>query len=101
MGQEWLQAAQGVLGLCQLSIESGQLSFSLFQNESVILRVDFEKDVTFPNRLIILHIQLDGLTTHPGRNTHHIGARCRIIGPWMSLDDSPDIKGYDYGAGND
>src|SRR4029077_2206656 len=85
----------------QLSIQSGQLSFSLFQNESVILRVDFEKHVAFLNRLIILHIQLDGLTTHPWCNAHHVGARRRIICPRMSLDDSPDVKGYDYGADND
>src|SRR6202030_3643582 len=52
MGQEWFEAVQGVIGLCELLIQSGQLSFSLFQGESVILRVDFEKHVTFLYRLV-------------------------------------------------
>src|SRR6266511_4976874 len=92
MGQEWFHAVQGVLCLCELSIHSGQLSLSLFQYESVILRVDFEKYVAFLYRLVILHIQLDDLTTHTRCNAHHIGARCRIIGPRMSLDDSPNVE---------
>src|SRR5947207_9183394 len=40
MGQQWFQAVQGVLSLCELSIQSGQFSFSRLQDESVILRID-------------------------------------------------------------
>src|ERR1700757_1281372 len=101
MGQEWFHAIQGVLGLCELSIHSGQLSLSLFQDESVILRVDFEKHVAFPYRLVVLHIQLDGLTTHARRNAHHIGSRCCIIGPWMALDYSPDVERDQHRTGDD
>src|SRR5207244_7041453 len=41
--QQWFQALQGAMGLCNLSIQRGQISFSLFQDELVILGVDFEK----------------------------------------------------------
>src|SRR6266513_1558789 len=92
MGQEWLQALQGVLSLCELSIQSGQFSFSLFQDESVILRIDFEKHVVLLHRLVILHIQFEDLTTDTRRNADHVGARGRISGPRMSLDDSPDVE---------
>src|SRR5438552_14695308 len=68
VGQQWFQALQGAMGLCNLSIQSGQISFSLFQDESVILRVDFEKHVAFLYLLVILHIQLDDLTPPPTRN---------------------------------
>src|SRR6266702_2054148 len=101
MGQEWFQAVQSVMGLCELSIQSGQLSFSLFQDESVILRVDFEKHVAFLHRLVVLQIELEDLTTHTRRNAYHVGARSRVVGPRMSLDDSPDVKCDDHRAGDD
>src|SRR5947207_12312660 len=101
MGQEWFQAVQGVMGLCELLIQSGQFSFSLFQDESVILRVDFEKNVAFLYRLVILHIQLDDLTSDARRNAHHIGARGRIIRARMSFDDSPDVECDDHRARDD
>src|SRR5262249_30649910 len=72
MRQEWFQAMQSILSLCELLIHSGQLSLSLFQDESVIFRVDFEKHVALLYRLVVLHIELDGLTTHTWRNAHDI-----------------------------
>src|SRR5215468_2494559 len=92
VGQEWFKAVQSVLSLCQLLIYRGQLSLSLFQNKSVILRVDFEKHIAFLYRLVVLHIQLDGLTAHTRRNAHDIGARSGVIGSWMTLQHAPDIK---------
>src|SRR6266576_5658153 len=77
VGQQWFQALQGAMGLCNLSIQSGQISFSLFQDESVILGVDFEKHVAFLHRLVILHIQLEDLTSHARRNAYYIGSQCR------------------------
>src|ERR1700680_4982714 len=101
MGQEWFQAVQSVMGLCELLIQSGQISFSLFQDESVILRIDFEKHVAFLCRLVVLHIQLEDLTTDTRRNPHGIGSHCRIIGSRMPFDDSPDVKGDEDRAGDD
>src|SRR5438132_469056 len=101
MGQEWFQAVQSVMGLCELLIQSGQFSFSLFQDESVILGVDFEKHVAFLYRLVILNIQLEDLTAHTRRNAHHIGARSSVVGAGMSFDDSPDIKGDQHRARDD
>src|SRR5262249_46560665 len=92
VGQERFQSVQSVLSLCELLIHSGQLSLSLFQNESVILRVDFEKYITFLYSLVVLHIQLDRLSTHTRRYAHDIGAHGRIIGPGMALQHTPDIK---------
>ena len=89
------------MGLCNLLIQSGQISFGLFQDESVILRVDFEKHLAFFHRLIVLHIELEDLTRHTRRNAHHIGARCGIIGPGMSFDNSPDIECDQHRARND
>src|SRR5438132_10236968 len=101
IGQQRFEALQGAVGLCKLSIQSGQISFGLFQNESVILRVDFEKHVAFLHRLVILHIQLKDLTSHTWRNAYHIGARGRIIGPRMTFDDCPDVECDDHRAGDD
>src|SRR5205807_1726832 len=101
MGQEWLEAVQGVMGLCELLIQSGQFSFSLFQDESVILRIDFEKHLAFLHRLVVLHIQLEDLTTDTRRNAHHIGARGRIIRARVSFHDSPDVKSDYDRAGDD
>src|SRR6266567_1795130 len=101
VGQQWFQALQGAMGLCNLSIQRGQFSFSLFQDESVILGVDFEKHGAFLHRLVILHIQLEDLTSHARRNAHYIGSHCRIIGPGMSLDYSPDVQRYQNRAGDD
>src|SRR5437764_15370603 len=101
MRQEWLQAVQGVLGLGELLIQSGQFSFSLFQDESVILRIDFKKHGAFLYRLVILHIQLDDLTTHTRRNAHHIGPRRCVVGARVSFDDSPNVECYDHRAGDD
>src|SRR5437016_14383793 len=97
MGQEWLQALQGVMGLCELLIQSGQFSFGLFQDESVILRIDFEKHVAFLYRLVILHIQLDDLTTHTRCNAHHIGARGRVVGPRMRSEERRVGEEWRYG----
>src|SRR5262249_25508082 len=70
----------------------GQLSFRLFQDESVILRVDFKKHIAFLYRLVVLHIQLDGLTTHTRGNANDVGSRRRIIGPGMALEHAPDVE---------
>src|SRR5438874_6854576 len=100
MGQEWFQAVQSVMGLYELLIQSGQFSFSLFQDESVILGVDFEKHVAFLYRLVILRIQLEDLTTDTRRNAHHIRARSSVVGAGMSFDDSPDVECDHHRAGH-
>ena len=92
MGEEWFQPVQGAPGLCELSLHSGQLSLSFFQDESVILRVDFEKHVAFLYRLVVLHIQLEDLTAHTGRNAHHVGSHRRIIRAGMSFEHAPDVE---------
>src|SRR5215831_13901943 len=92
VGQEWFQAMQSVFGLCELVIHSGQLSLSFFQDESVIFRVDFEKHIAFLHRLVVLDIELDGLTTHTRRNAYDIGARSGIVRSWMPFQHTPDIK---------
>ncbi len=89
------------MGLCELLIQSGQFSFSLFQDESVILRVDFEKHVAFLYRLVILNIQVKNLTRHTRRNAHHIGAGSRIISARVSLDDSPNVERDQHRARDD
>src|SRR6266446_2919015 len=89
------------MGLCNLLIQSSQLSFSLFQDESVILRIDFEKHVAFLYRLVVLYIQLDDLTSDARRNAHDIGSHCRIIGPGISFDDFPDVEGDQHRARDD
>src|SRR6266446_3468723 len=101
MGQEWFQAVQGVIGLYELLIQSGQLSFSLFQDESVILRIDFEKHVAFFHRLVVLHIQLKDLISHTRRNAYDIGSHGRIIGPWMSFYDFPEVERDQHRARDD
>src|SRR5437660_2705199 len=101
VGQQWFQALQSAMGLCNLSIQRGQISFSLHQDESVMLGVDFEKHVAFLHRLVVLHIQFDDLTTHTRRNAHDIRARGRIVGPGMSFDDSPNVQRYQNRTGDD
>src|SRR4051794_688630 len=89
------------MGLSNLLIQIGQISFGLFQDESVILRIDFEKQVAFFHRLVVLQIQVKDLTGHTRRNTDDISSHGGIIGPGMSFDDSPDVKGNQYRARDD
>jgi hypothetical protein len=89
------------MSLCNLSIQSGQFSLGLFQDESVILRVDFEKHVVFLHRLVVLRIELEDLTTHTRRNADHVGACGRVIRARMSFDDSPNVKRDDHRASDD
>src|SRR5438270_13794655 len=100
LGQERFQALQGDTGLFNLSIQRGQFGFGLFQNESVILRVNFEKHVAFLYLLVVLHIQFKNLTRHTRRNAHDVGSRGRIIRARMTLDDSPDVERDDHRAGD-
>src|SRR5437879_13451491 len=93
MGQEWFQAVQSVMGLCELLIQSGQFSFSLFQDESVILRVDFEKRVAFLYCLVIWTIDLADLTSYARRTATAIRSRCSSVAPGMPFVDAPD-SGY-------
>jgi hypothetical protein len=92
VGQERFQAPQSAIRLRNLSIQRDQISFGLFQDKFVILRVDFEKHVAFLDLLVVLDIQLEDLTCHTRRNAHHVGARRRVIGSRMSFDNSPDVK---------
>src|SRR5438874_13775734 len=43
VGQQWSQSLQAAMGLRNLSIQRGQISFSIFKDAAVILAVDFEK----------------------------------------------------------
>src|SRR5205807_10586187 len=54
IGQERFQTLQGAMRLCNLLIQIGQISLGLFQNEPVILRIDFEKHIAFFHRLVVL-----------------------------------------------
>src|SRR5438477_13035603 len=67
VGQQWFQALQGAMGLCNLSIQRGQIRFSLFQDESVIRGVDFEKHVAFFYLWVVLHFQLEDLISQAWR----------------------------------
>jgi hypothetical protein len=81
-----------------LLVETRERGFCLFQAEPVILGVNFEKHVSRSHSLIVLHIELDDLTSHARRNSNDVCPHDRVVRSWMVLDDIPDPKDKQDGS---